>query len=249
MSLLELKNITKMYKDKSVLDNFSETMERGERIAIIGHSGCGKTTLLRIISGLIPPYEGELKINGKIVSGNGKVIVPPYKRNISMVFQDLALWPHLSVEENINFGLSIKIKNKNEIKRKTEEIAKQVGIENKLKEKPSTLSGGEKQRVALARALISNPDILLMDEPLSSLDTMLKLKILETILSLQRERRFLLIFVSHQFHEALTIGERFIIMEKGRVIKRGNRKEVKAYLESIEKRFKIETEKLSGGEK
>jgi ABC-type Fe3+/spermidine/putrescine transport system ATPase subunit len=170
MNIIEFKNVSKNYNGHPAVKNFSMKIDDGERIVILGPSGCGKTTVLRLLAGFIPPDSGEIIIDNQTVAAEGKIIKEPEERNLGMVFQDLALWPHLSVKGNLEFGLKAKKIQKNEREKCIPEMLKLMQMEKFINAKPAELSGGQQQRVALARALILHPEILLMDEPLSSLD-------------------------------------------------------------------------------
>ncbi|OQX59534.1 MAG: iron ABC transporter ATP-binding protein [Helicobacteraceae bacterium 4484_230] len=218
MATITLKNITKSYGQNKVLDNVSLTVEAKERIVIFGPSGCGKTTLLRIIAGFVAPDSGTLFIEDEPVADSGVIIKTPQERNIGMVFQDLALWPHMSVKENIAFGLKAKGVSGAEREERIREMLELVDMSGYEKRKPSQLSGGEQQRVALARALVLEPKILLMDEPLSSLDAKLNIRLRKEILSLQQKLGFTLVYVTHNEDEASDIATRLIRMDFGNSI-------------------------------
>ena len=215
MAAITLKNITKFYDRNKVLDSVSFTIEAKERIVIFGPSGCGKTTLLRIIAGFVAPDTGTLFIEDEPVADNGVVIKTPRERNIGMVFQDLALWPHMSVRENIAFGLKANGVCRSEREERIRTILELVDMVGYDERKPSQLSGGEQQRVALARALVLEPKILLMDEPLSSLDAELNMRLRKEILSLQQKLGFTLVYVTHNKDEASDIATRLIKMDLG----------------------------------
>jgi ABC-type Fe3+/spermidine/putrescine transport system ATPase subunit len=186
-----------------------------ERIVIFGPSGCGKTTLLRLIAGFIAPDTGTVFIGGELVAKDGSIIKEPQERDLGMVFQDLALWPHLSVEGNIAFGLKAKGISKGERKKRMKAILALVDLAGYEDRKPSQLSGGQQQRVALARALVLEPKILLMDEPLSGLDTALNIRLRKEILRLQQELGFTLVYVTHNEEEASDIATRLVRMNPG----------------------------------
>jgi ABC-type Fe3+/spermidine/putrescine transport system ATPase subunit len=180
---------------------------------ILGSSGSGKTTLLRLIAGFNSPASGEIRIDGNIVSQEGKLIVPPDKREVAMVFQDLALWPHMNVYENIAFGLKIRKIPKNIREEKVREMLSLVSLAGYEKRRIEELSGGQQQRIALARALILSPKVLLMDEPLSSLDKTLNKKLRKEIIRLQEKFGFALVYVTHNEEEAEEIGTRIITLD------------------------------------
>jgi ABC-type Fe3+/spermidine/putrescine transport system ATPase subunit len=210
--LIELKNISLTYKNNIIIKNLNLHIEKGERLVILGASGSGKTTLLRLIAGFTAPTFGEIEIDNKIVSKDKEILVPPHLRGIGMVFQDLALWPHMNVKENISFGLKINKTSKKEIEKKVKEMLSLVGLDRFENKKIDELSGGEQQRVALARSLIVLPKILLMDEPLSSLNRELNIKLSKEILTLQEKFGFTLVYVTHNEDEAKKIASKMIYL-------------------------------------
>lgn len=210
MSKIEFRFVTKLYRGRRVVDALSLVIESGERVVLFGPSGCGKSTTLHLVAGLAAPDAGEIHIDGKVASSAGKILVPPRFRGVGMVFQDLALWPHLSVAENIAFGLRARRVPAAECNRRVHGIANLVGLGDDLNVRPGELSGGEQQRVALARALAPEPRILLMDEPLSNLDAALARRLRQEILRLHAELAFTLVYVTHSSDEAREIGMRTI---------------------------------------
>jgi ABC-type Fe3+/spermidine/putrescine transport system ATPase subunit len=208
---LELIDVGKKYKDFLAVDGVNLQIKKGEIVSFLGASGCGKTTTLRMIAGLIEPTKGTIKIEGKTMNG-----IPPYKRDISMVFQNYALFPHLTVYENIVYGLKTrKIKDKKILMEKAREMMDLVqlhGVENRL---PKELSGGQQQRVSLARAMIVEPKVMLFDEPLSNLDAKLREKTRVEIRNLLKRMNVTAIYVTHDQEEALTISDRIAVMNKG----------------------------------
>jgi len=231
--IVGIDNISKSYNEVTVVDGVSLQVEKGERIVILGPSGCGKTTLLRIIAGFVQPDKGRVFIDGVLVAYDGRCLVEPEKRKIGMIFQDLALWPHLSVYGNLEFGL--KAKNISREKRKIvikETLAKVQMIQFK-DVFPGNLSGGQQQRVALARALVLEPEVLLMDEPLSNLDLDLNLLLRKEILDLQEELGITLIYVTHDRGEAFSLANRIVVMGKGEIQKVGTVNEVSEYLKNL----------------
>ena len=210
MSTIEFRSVTKTYQNGRGVDALSFTIESGERIVLFGPSGCGKSTTLLLIAGLATPDSGDIAIDGKVVSTARRIFVPPQSRGVGMVFQDLALWPHMSVAENIAFGLRARRVPAAERKRRIGDIANVVGLGNYLNVRPGELSGGEQQRVALARAIALQPRILLMDEPLSNLDAALSRRLRTEILRLHAELAFTLVYVTHSCDEAQDIGMRTI---------------------------------------
>jgi ABC-type sugar transport system ATPase subunit len=210
MSNIEFRSVTKIYRNRRVIDALSFAIEAGERIVLFGPSGCGKSTTLLLVAGLTPLDSGDIRIDGKVVSTARRIVVPPQKRGVAMVFQDLALWPHMSVADNVAFGLRARRVPAAERKRRIGQVASLVGLGDYLNVRPGELSGGEQQRVALARALALEPRILLMDEPLSSLDAALSERLRREILRLHAELAFTLVYVTHSRDEAREIGTRTI---------------------------------------
>jgi ABC-type sugar transport system ATPase subunit len=214
MSAVEFRSVGKTYRTRRVIDSLSFTIEAGERIVLFGPSGCGKSTTLLLIAGLVAPDAGEIRLAGKVASTAGRIRAAPQSRGVGMVFQDLALWPHMSVAENIGFGLRARRVRAAECRRRIDDIAKLVGLGEYLQVRPGELSGGEQQRVALARALVLEPQLLLMDEPLSNLDAALSRRLREEILRLHAELSFTLVYVTHSDEEAREIGSRTIELGK-----------------------------------
>ena len=210
MSNIEFQSVAKTYRNRRVIDALSFAIEAGERIVLFGPSGCGKSTTLLLIAGLTPPDSGDIRIDGKVVSTARRIVVPPQTRGVAMVFQDLALWPHMSVADNVAFGLRARRVPAAERKRRIGQVASLVGLGDYLNVRPGELSGGEQQRVALARALALEPRILLMDEPLSSLDAALGGRLRREILRLHAELAFTLVYVTHSHDEAQEIATRII---------------------------------------
>ncbi len=217
MKVIQLQGVSLSYGKDPILEDLTLEVEERERLVIHGPSGCGKTTLLRLIAGFLAPQRGTVVLEGKVVSQKGRILVPPEKRNLGMVFQDLALWPHLPVEGNIEFGLRARGMSKKERKKRVEEMLKMVNLSSHKGKKPTRLSGGEQQRLALARALALEPRILLMDEPLSSLDPELNRHLRGAILHLQERLGFTLIYVTHSREEARDIATRLVLMKKGKI--------------------------------
>lgn len=208
--MIRLKHITMVQNQKKVLENFTLNIQDKERVVILGASGSGKTTILRLIAGFIAPEKGEININNKLVAKDGHILIEPQKREISMVFQDLALWPHMSVGDNIAFGLKMHGIPKQERMLQVKAMLLLVGLNDYENRHVDALSGGERQRVALARALVLSPKILLMDEPLSSLDTKRNKILRKEIVKLQEKLGFTLVYVTHNHEEAEEIGTRLV---------------------------------------
>ena len=209
---IKLQNIRKRFGETVALDDLSLEFCDGKLSTLLGPSGCGKSTLLNLISGILPPTSGSIFFGDRDVTS-----LSPDKRNIGLVFQNYALYPHMTVGENIAFPLEIKKVSKKERLERAEEFAKLLRIEDYFTRKPSQLSGGQQQRVAIARALAKEPEILLLDEPLSNLDARLRLEMREEIRRLQLETGITTIFVTHDQEEALSISDRILLLKKGRV--------------------------------
>lgn len=220
-----LKSVTKKYGTKIGVKDISFTLADGEKVGILGPSGCGKTTTLRLIAGLEKPDGGEIHINQRLVSSPRKV-VDPHKRSVGMVFQGLALWPHLTVKENIGFGLDGTILTQREREGEIKHILEVVQLAVSEKAYPAELSEGERQRVALARTLVLRPRILLLDEPLANLDLLLKREIFKTLLKMQREFKFTLLYVTHNQDEMAHFPKNIIILNEGRVEQIGSLSEL-----------------------
>ena len=214
---LKLTELTKRFGDRTVIDRASLEVADGEIVALLGPSGCGKTTLLRLIAGLETPEDGELWIAGMQVASGDRNLVPARNRGIGFVFQDLALWPHMTVAGNLGFVLASARVAKSERSKLIAEILRLTRIEDHANDFPAKLSGGEQQRVALARALVGRPHLLLLDEPLSSLDADLKAELLEELERLQRALAITTVYVTHDRAEASVLAHRVVLMAKGRV--------------------------------
>ena len=214
MSSITLTNITKYYGDVQVIQTFSEVFSDKEFITLLGPSGCGKTTMLRMIAGFERPTTGEIKIDDKIVSGLD-VFVPPNLRNIGMVFQSYAVWPHMNVFNNVAYPLKIQKVAKSEITTRVENILEAVHLSPYISRMPNELSGGQQQRVALARALVSNPRVLLLDEPLSNLDAKLRETMRYEIKDIQKKFGITVVYVTHDQTEAIEMSDRVIVFNRG----------------------------------
>ena len=215
--ILEIESLTKQFANNSspALNNVNLTLQQGDLLGLLGPSGCGKTTLLRIIAGFEKASQGRIKLAGKLVNGNGYWL-PPEKRNTGMVFQDYALFPHLSVAENIAFGLNRqKNLDRKQIKQRVGEVLTLVGLAGLEKRYPHELSGGQQQRIALARALAPQPALILLDEPLSNLDVQIRHRLREEIRCILKAAGTSAIFVTHDQEEALAISDRIAVMAQG----------------------------------
>ncbi len=214
--MIELKNITFAYNNgKTVLSNLNFYVERRSIVCLLGSSGSGKTSILRLIAGLEVPLQGQILIDNQLVSNNKKILVPPHKRNISYIFQDLALWPHMTVFQNLAFVL--KAKKVADYETKVWQMLEFLAIENLATKYPHQLSGGQQQLVAIGRALVVRPKILLMDEPLANLDLRLRKKILDLVKNLRQEFGLTVIYVTHDYREAFYIGDKIALLEQGRI--------------------------------
>jgi ABC-type Fe3+/spermidine/putrescine transport system ATPase subunit len=228
MALIVFNSVSKAYSGQTVLRDFSLSVEPGQRVAILGPSGCGKTTVLRLLAGFIAPEAGSISIDGQVVANNGKILVQPERRHMGMVFQDLALWPHLTVAGNLEFGLKAQGIPKSERTQRINEILGLVEMDIYLRARPAQLSGGQQQRVALARALVLRPKALLMDEPLSNLDEELNRHLRGELLRLHAQLGFTLLYVTHDRTEASEIGTRIVHMRQGCIERIVSAGEVKA---------------------
>jgi ABC-type Fe3+/spermidine/putrescine transport system ATPase subunit len=210
MSVLSFECVTKRYGSRTVLFDLSFEIDKGERVAIQGPSGCGKSTVLRLLAGFIAPDEGAIRMDGREVANNGYIRVGPEHRNVGMVFQDLALWPHLTVYQNLEFALKAQGVDPMIRRKRILEMLDRVRLAEFSRIYPGQLSGGQQQRVAIARALVAQPLALLMDEPLSSLDDDLKNELSDYILTLHSQISFTLVFVTHSKEEMESLASRAI---------------------------------------
>ena len=209
---LELKNITKSFtKEDAVLNGINLTIHKGEFITLLGSSGCGKTTTLRIVAGLEMPDSGQVFLDGEDVT-----LLAPEARDVNTVFQNYALFPHMNVADNIGYGLKLKKVPKQEIKKKVKEMLELVQLPGYEKRKPSELSGGQKQRVAIARSLVNNPRVLLLDEPLGALDLQLRRAMQIELKKLQKKLGITFIYITHDQEEAINMSDRIAVMRDGR---------------------------------
>jgi ABC-type Fe3+/spermidine/putrescine transport system ATPase subunit len=227
---LQLEGVVKAYGSRKALDGFSLEVGEGERVALLGPSGCGKTTALRLLAGFEAPDAGRVRVGGSVVAERGRIVVPPERRGIGMVFQDLALWPHMTVRGNLEFGLRAQGDPTREREGRINQMLARVELLEYADTKPGSLSGGQQQRVALARALVLRPRALLMDEPLSSLDEELNLKLRDEILQLQGEFGFALLYVTHDREEAFALADRIALVARGRALLEGNSDLIRSHL-------------------
>ena len=224
MAFLSLNNVSFFYGKSEIIKGFNLDVEQGNFTTLLGASGCGKTTLLRLISGFLKPTEGTVSINGQVQNE-----ILPNKRKIGMVFQDYALFPHMTVEQNLLYGLKLK-KGEKRTKEQNAELvqktAENLNLQKLLKRYPSELSGGQQQRVALGRTLVLEPHILLMDEPLSSLDAKLRLKVREELKEIQQRLKITTIYVTHDQEEALSLSDRIAVLRHGSLLQYGTPEQI-----------------------
>jgi putative spermidine/putrescine transport system ATP-binding protein len=221
MARLQLTGLTKTYGDFHAVSGVDLDIRQGELVVLLGPSGCGKTTTLRMIAGFIAPTAGEIRLGGNDITRR-----PPWKRNTGLVFQSYALFPHLSVADNVAFGLRMRKLPQSRIALKLTEVLRLVRLEGLANRLPRELSGGQQQRVALARALVIEPDILLLDEPLSNLDAKLRHEVRVEIRELQKELGLTTVMVTHDQEEALTMADRLVVMSHGQVQQVGSQREL-----------------------
>jgi multiple sugar transport system ATP-binding protein len=221
MAVVEARGVTKLFDEVRAVDGIDLLAKEGEFLVLLGPSGCGKTTLMRLIAGLERPTRGKIVIDGADVTD-----LPPRARNIAMVFQSYALYPHLTVEKNISFPLRAVRMRKEEIKKRVEWAARMFGIHRFLDRKPRQLSGGERQRVALARAVVREPVVFLLDEPLSNLDAKLRNSARDELKQLQRKLGTTTIYVTHDQAEAMGLGDRIAVLNQGRVCQVGTPQQI-----------------------
>ncbi len=210
-------SVSKVYDGHSALSEVSFTLTAGEHTAILGPSGCGKTTALRLLAGLEAPSQGQVLLDGKAISEPKRVLMPPFRRGIAMVFQDLALWPNLTAIGNVLLGLSGADLSRREARARAEEALTLCGIFSLAHRRPGQLSGGQQQRVALARAIAARPKLLVLDEPFSSVDITTKARLLAEIRSLAAHQNHTVVLVSHDPLEAAAVCQKAVILEDGRV--------------------------------
>jgi iron(III) transport system ATP-binding protein len=225
VSSVALRGVTKRFGDAVALDNVSLTIPQGRLACLLGPSGCGKTTALRLVAGFIEPTAGEIALGDRLVS-SPKRTLPPERRNVSMVFQSYALWPHMTVAENVAYGLTLRKLGRDAIQRKVEAILATTKLSNVAERYPGELSGGQQQRVALARALIVEPETLLLDEPLSNLDANLREEMRFEVRRLHDEYRYTTIYVTHDQSEAMTTADLIAVMNQGRIEQLGSPEEI-----------------------
>ena len=220
------KNITKSYGEKNILKDFSLNIKKGEFLTIIGSSGCGKTTVLKMINGLIKPNKGNVFVDGKDIS---KINLIDMRRKIGYVIQGVGLFPHMKIKNNISYTLNLEKKeNKEEILSKVKKLVKIVGLDEEIINRyPNELSGGQRQRVGIARALVGEPDIILMDEPFGAVDEITRKLLQDEIYKIYKEYNVTIVFITHDIGEALKLGTRVIVMDNGEIVQSGTPKEIR----------------------
>src|SRR6185295_392496 len=225
MAIVDLRALTKRFTDTAAVDDLDLEIADGEFVSLLGPSGCGKTTTLRLLAGFLQPDAGEIRVAGDVIS-SANLLVPPERRNMSMIFQSYAVWPHMTVAQNVAYGLKFKRLSRHEIEQK---VAKLLGVVHlaELKDRYSAeLSGGQQQRVALARALVVEPQILLMDEPLSNLDANLREEMRFEIRRLHEEFKITTVYVTHDQAEAMATSDRIAVLDRGRLVQVGRPAEI-----------------------
>ena len=231
-AFLRLVNVTKRYGNREVVSDLSLDIVEGDIVALLGESGCGKTTTLRMIAGLETPDEGEVWIGGMCVAAEGRNLVPSNRRGIGLVFQDLALWPHLTVAGNLEFVLASAKVPGNQRPARIAEALRLVRIEAHANAWPGKLSGGEQQRAAIARAIVGRPRLLLLDEPMSNLDIPLKSGLLSELAALQSTLGTTTIYITHDPAEAAALAHRVAMMQNGRIVETGTVEQLRGQLEN-----------------
>ena len=225
MASVELRGLTKRYGDIAVVDNISLAIQHGHLACLLGPSGCGKTTTLRLIAGFVEPSAGEVRVGDKLISSPARSL-PPEQRNMSMIFQSYALWPHMTVADNITYGLRLRKLDREAIAKKLAAILGTTKLEPLAQRYPGELSGGQQQRVALARALIVEPQTLLLDEPLSNLDANLREEMRFEIRRLHDQYRYTTVYVTHDQSEAMTTADLIAVMNAGRIDQLGTPEDI-----------------------
>ena len=224
MSIIEFKNVKKTYDRKIVLDNINIEVNPGDFITLIGPSGCGKTTLLKLINGMIKPTEGEVVVYGESISD---IDLIELRRKIGYVIQNVALFPHMTIGENIGYTMKLKRASQDEIQKRAKELIQLVNLDESYLEKhPYQLSGGEKQRIGVARALATDPDIVLMDEPFGAVDEINRKILQDELLGIYQKLKKTIIFVTHDIEEAMRLGTTIVLMNEGKIVNSGSRKEI-----------------------
>jgi iron(III) transport system ATP-binding protein len=231
MGFLEISNLRKVYGTAVAVDSVNLSIARGALVCLLGPSGCGKTTTLRLIAGFMEPTSGTISVGGRVISQAGKA-EPPERRNMSMIFQSYALWPHMSVFDNVAYGLKLRKLDREAIHRRTNDILRVARLGHLAERYPGELSGGQQQRVSLARALVVEPETLLLDEPLSNLDANLREEMRFEIRRLHDEFRYTTVYVTHDQSEAMTTADMIVVMNLGKVEQAGTPEDIYARPES-----------------
>jgi iron(III) transport system ATP-binding protein len=222
---VELRGLVKRYGPLAVVDDVSLTIEHGRLVCLLGPSGCGKTTTLRLIAGFVEPSAGEIRVGEQVISSPSRTL-PPERRNMSMIFQSYALWPHMTVAQNVAYGLELRKVDRETVKSKLKAILETTHLEQLAERYPGELSGGQQQRVALARALIVEPETLLLDEPLSNLDANLREEMRFEVRRLHDEYRYTTVYVTHDQSEAMTTADVIAVMNQGKIEQAGSPEEI-----------------------
>src|SRR5918992_347005 len=225
MASVSLHGLTKQFTGMAAVDDLRLEIKDGEFVSLLGPSGCGKTTTLRLVAGFLQPDAGEIRVNDQVIS-SAAFLIPPERRNMSMIFQSYAIWPHMTVFQNVAYGLKFKKLAAREVEEKTERLLRVVHLEALRARYPAELSGGQQQRVALARALVVEPQILLLDEPLSNLDANLREEMRFEIRRLHEEFRITTIYVTHDQAEAMATSDRIVVLNGGRMVQSGRPAEI-----------------------
>lgn len=226
-SALRFDQVSLRYGARIAVSDVSLTIETGEVLCLLGPSGCGKSSLVRLALGLTPPNEGRVFVDGREASAAGRIIVPPERRGLSVVFQDLGLWPHLSVEAHLRFVLGSRRIARTEREGAIEGVLAAVELSGHRRRYPAELSGGERQRLAIARALVVRPRLVLLDEPLSNLDLVLRRELIELFSKLFAELQASVLYITHDIREAALLGDRVVVMEHGRLVATGTLAELR----------------------
>ncbi|MBI1245613.1 MAG: ATP-binding cassette domain-containing protein [Alphaproteobacteria bacterium] len=225
MSHLVLEGLTKQYGSQTVLDRIDLSVEKGKLVCLLGPSGCGKTTTLRLVAGFMEPSAGKVSVGGRVLSQPGSAL-PPERRGMSMIFQSYALWPHMTIFDNVAYGLTLRKLANSEIEGRVKKMLGAVRLDHLADRYPGELSGGQQQRVALARALVVEPEILLLDEPLSNLDAALREEMRFEVRRLHDEFRYTTVYVTHDQAEAMTAADTIVVMNQGRIEQAGAPEEI-----------------------
>ncbi len=232
---IDLAAATKRYGPRPVLDAVSLTVAQGAFVSVLGESGCGKTTLLRVLAGLEPLNSGRLALFGEPATDGPRLLLAPHRRSLGFLFQDLALWPHLTVRQHLAFGLEVRRMDR--IPERTADMLGLLAIEDLAGRYPQQLSGGQQQLVALGRSLVVNPKLLLMDEPLANLDVRRKSHIRNLIKTIATQRQLTVVYVTHDHREAFALSDRIAVMERGQIIEEGSPDELRCSANPLVRAF------------